>query len=336
MKNVWLWKVSLGACIFSLSTAQAAVVANLETPSATGAGKTVLSGFAYDTGGKTVTIKARVDGVTLATPEVIVPSGTIRQDVTANVNSGFSLGFNFGTAFNPPGPHTIGVEISAPGETTLVIDRAIKVIHPGTAAFVNDFDLSGASCSLQSDTINLTNVKVTPSGGGQPVTTNVGVQFATSEQELVFVSDSSNPVPTTFTANLTGAQEVPTPTSLAATGTGSLVLNPSNNTITCSLSFNNLTGAAIAAHIHLAPPGVAGAIIVPICSGSACTSPVSCPANTTLTADQVTALYQGNLYFNVHTNANQAGEGRGQVVAGAASSSGSAGGSTMPMPRGGY
>src|SRR5581483_2457009 len=255
-------------------------------------------------------------GVTLTGPEVIVPSGTIRQDVTANVNSGFSLGFNFGTAFNPPGPHTIGVEITAPGETPLIIDRAIKVIHPGNAAFVDDFDLSGASCSLQGDTITLNNVSVTPRGGGQAVTTNVGAQFAVSEQGLVFVSDSSNPVPNNFTATLNGAQEVPTPTSLTATGTGTLVLNRSNNTITsCSLTFSNLAGPAIAAHVHLAPPGTAGAIIVPLNLGAGGTSPATCTANTPLTAEQVTALDQGNLYFNVHTAANQAGEGRGQIVA---------------------
>jgi hypothetical protein len=316
MKNVRLWNVTLCAGLFWVSTAQAAIVANLETPTATGAGKTVLSGFAYDDGGKTVTIRARIDGVTLTGPEVIVPSGTIRQDVTANVNSGFSLLFNFGTAFNPPGPHTIGVEITAPGETPKIVDRAIKVIHPGNAAFVDDFDLSGASCSLQGDTINLNNVRITPSGGGQAVTTNLGAQFAVSEQELVFVSDSSNPTPTTFTANLNGSQEVPTPTSLTATGTGTLELNRSNNTITsCSLTFSNLTGAATAAHIHLAPPGTAGDIIVPLNLGSGGTSPATCTSNTPLTADQVTALDQGNLYFNVHTTANPTGEGRGQIVA---------------------
>src|SRR5262249_38746770 len=158
---------------------------------------------------------------------------------------------------NPPGPHTIGVEITAPGETPLVIDRAVEVIHLGNAAFVNDLDLSGASCSLQGNAVTLTNVRVTPSGGGQSVPTNLGAQFETSEQALVIVSDSSNPLPTTFTAHLNGSQEVPPPTSLTATGTGSLVLNRSNNTITCSLTFANLSGPAMAAHIHLAPPGVA-------------------------------------------------------------------------------
>src|SRR5262245_41062292 len=173
MKKAWLWEVTLCACLLSASVVQAAIVANLETPTTTGVGKTILSGFAYDTGGKTVTVRARIDGVTLTNPEVIVPSGTIRHDVTANVNSGFSLGFNFGTAFNPPGATTSGVEISAPGESPLIIDRAIDVIHIANAWYVDDLDLSGASSSLQGDTITLTNVRVTPSGGGQPVTTNL-------------------------------------------------------------------------------------------------------------------------------------------------------------------
>lgn len=316
MKNLRFWGITFGVWVLLASGAQAAIVANLETPTASGAGKTILSGFAYDTGGKTVTVRARIDGVTLTNPEVIVPSGTIRQDVTANVNSGFSLGFNFGTAFTPPGPHTIGVEITASGETPLIIDRAITVIHPGNATFIEDVDLSGAACSLQGDTINLTNARVIPSGGGQAVTTNLGVQFVTSEQGLVFVSDSSNPVPTTFHATINSSQEVPPPTSLTATGAGSLALNPNNNSITCSMTFSNLTGPAIGAHIHQASPGVTGPIIVSLDLGAGGTSPATCPAGATLTTDQISALYSGDLYFNVHTNANQAGEGRGQIVAG--------------------
>jgi hypothetical protein len=95
-----------------------------------------------------------------------------------------------------------------------------------------------------------------------------------------------------------------------------LVLNTSNNTITsCSMTFSNLTGPAVAAHIHLAPPGTPGPIIVPLTLGAGGTSPATCTADTVLTADQMTALLQGNLYFNVHTSANPAGEARGQIVA---------------------
>ena len=321
MKRVRFWGITFCVWLLSVSAARAAIVANLETPTSNGAGKTILSGFAYDTGGKTVTVRARIDGVTLTNPEVIVPSGTLRQDVTANVNSGFSLGFNFGTAFNPPGPHTIGVEITAPGETPLIIDRAIEVVHPGNAAFIEDLDLSGASCSLQGDTITLTNARVLPSGGGQAVTTNLGVQFFTSEQGLVVVSDASNPVPTTFHATINGSQEVPPPTSLTATGAGSLALNLNNNSITCSVTFGNLTGPAIGAHIHQAAPGETGPIIVSLTLGvggpyGGAPTSATCPAGSTLTTDQIAALYAGDLYFNVHTSANQSGEGRGQIVAG--------------------
>jgi hypothetical protein len=61
------------------------------------------------------------------------------------------------------------------------------------------------------------------------------------------------------------------------------------------------TGPAVAAHIHLASPGTAGPVIVPLTLGAGGRSP---------------ALLQGNLYFNVHTSAYMAGEARVQIVAG--------------------
>lgn len=317
MKNAWIWRITLCASLLSVSVARSEIVVTLEEPAAgqTGVGLSTIRGYAYDTGGKVVTIRPRFDGVTFDT---VLSCCDLRQDVTAEPDSGFNASINYGTLFTTPGPHLVGVEVSAPGEDPVAVDNAVVVLRPGNASFVTDFDLSTASCSIQGDQVVITGAMLT-SAGGTPVSTNLTAAYATNSQSLVFTNASGSPTPTNFAANLNGSQEVPSPTSFTGTGTGTLVINASNNTITsCSVTFSNLTGPAVAAHIHLAPPGIAGPIIIPLTLGAGGTSPATCSAGTGLTTEQVTALLQGNMYFNVHTSANPEGEIRGQIVAGAA------------------
>jgi hypothetical protein len=109
-----------------------------------------------------------------------------------------------------------------------------------------------------------------------------------------------------FVANLTGAQEVG-PTGSTATGVGSVIFDPATNGIIYRLQ-SNVVGAT-AAHIHQAPIGVSGPVIVPftlvgsVASGTA-----------TLTADQATALQAAGLYMNVHSPTFPSGEIRGQLL----------------------
>lgn len=81
-------------------------------------------------------------------------------------------------------------------------------------------------------------------------------------------------------------------------------------TLKWTLTFKNLSGPAMAAHIHTAPRGKAGPVTVPLCAP--CTSPVS--GTTVLTADQVKDLLAGKDYANVHTAKNAGGEVRGQIT----------------------
>jgi hypothetical protein len=317
MKKSWLWSITLCACLLFASAAQAAIVVELEEPAAgqSGVGLSTIRGFAYDTGGKAVTVRPRFDGVTFDT---VLSCCDLRQDVTAEPDSGFNASINYGTLFATPGPHMVGVEVSAEGETTVVVDHAVEVLKPGNATFVENFDLSAASCSIQGNQVVINDAMLT-STGGTPVSTDLTAEYATNSQSLVFTSASpGTAAATNFTANINASQEVPTPTVDTGTGTGTLVLDRSNNTITsCSFTFSNLTGPAIAAHIHQAPPGAPGDVVFGLTLGAGGTSPATCPAGQTLTAAQVEALDQGNLYFNVHTDANQAGEARGQLVAAA-------------------
>ena len=323
MQQRYLW-VPLSAALFafSLTSAHAAIRVNLETPvagqSASGIG--VVRGWAFAENGSQVTVALRLDGVVLSS--FTVECCSARQDVQTSVSgapleTGFGATVNFGD-ISPAGPHMVGVEVSATGETPVVVNRAVVVVRPGNVPLVGTFDLANASCTVEQaqDQILINNVNVSASGGS-PVTTNVRAKYQTEAQALVITEASGGPALTSFKANLNPSQEVPTPTTNSCTGTGTLTLN-ADNTITCSLTFSNLTGTASAAHIHQSPPGVAGPIIVPLnlASGSG-GSPATCPTpGNPLTAEQATALRQGNLYFNVHTAANPAGECRGQIVAG--------------------
>lgn len=113
-------------------------------------------------------------------------------------------------------------------------------------------------------------------------------------------------------ATLTAKAEVPAPKAPAgAQGTfsGTYVENAKGAKLTWKLTFSHLSGAATGAHIHLGKPGVAGAVIVPICGP--CKSGQT--GSGTIPKTVVAALEGGKAYVNVHTAKNAGGEIRGQV-----------------------
>ena len=88
-------------------------------------------------------------------------------------------------------------------------------------------------------------------------------------------------------------------------------LNTATKELTYTLTFDNLTGPATAAHFH--GPAAAGAnagVVVPL--GNNPTSPIH--GSKTLTDAQIADLEAGKWYVNVHTAANPGGEIRGQVT----------------------
>jgi hypothetical protein len=116
-----------------------------------------------------------------------------------------------------------------------------------------------------------------------------------------------------LTASLGAAREVPKPTGVGDSARGmftaGLTRKGTGGTLSWRLTFRGLTGAANAAHIHRARPGVAGPVVVALCGP--CRSGVRGTAR--LKAGTVTALLAGGAYVNVHTAKNPAGEIRGQV-----------------------
>jgi hypothetical protein len=132
---------------------------------------------------------------------------------------------------------------------------------------------------------------------------------------LVAVSIASgSPSATKYTAKLTAGQEVPKPTRVPAGATGAFTATLTGKKLAWTLTFSHLSGAALAAHIHLGKKGVAGNVLVPLCptaTSSSCKSPLK--GSATLTAGQIKTLNAGGLYVNVHTKKNANGEIRGQI-----------------------
>lgn len=136
-----------------------------------------------------------------------------------------------------------------------------------------------------------------------------------------------------FTENLAGTNEVPAATGSEANVTGAATItmtytqdssgNVSTATANFQVSLSGLTSSSVItmAHIHQAPVGVAGAIVVntglasgsvTITNGSASFTVNS--VNVPATIAQQLLTNSASFYFNVHTVENPGGVSRGQLV----------------------
>jgi hypothetical protein len=112
-----------------------------------------------------------------------------------------------------------------------------------------------------------------------------------------------------FKASLSGKSEVP-PNTAAGTGTVTATYDTATKKFTWKGSYSGLTGPATAAHFH--GPAAAGknaGVLVPISPNGP-----SFEGSATLNDAQAKALMDGDIYVNIHTAANKAGEIRGQLT----------------------
>lgn len=116
-----------------------------------------------------------------------------------------------------------------------------------------------------------------------------------------------------FEAVMSAAFENPPHDSISSgTGFASLTLDDTTNLLSWVVTYQNLTGPVTAAHIHNAPVGVNGPIVIPF--GSA-PFPNPITGSQVISSLLVSQLFAGNLYVNLHTAAFPAGEIRGQIHA---------------------
>ena len=135
----------------------------------------------------------------------------------------------------------------------------------------------------------------------------------------------------TYKAAMTVADEVPKPSAPAkARGVFSATVteNASTRVIRWTLTFRNLSGKAVAAHIHRGKPGVTGGVLLGLCGP--CKNGQTGKA--TISSAVADALEQGRAYVNVHTAKNTAGEIRGQAKLVKSTEDTTSGAQTTPTP----
>ena len=139
----------------------------------------------------------------------------------------------------------------------------------------------------------------------------LGAVVAAGILAVVSTASGSSVSTATFKAALTVGQVTPPikGTKPGASGTFTATLTGTN--LKWKLTYKNLTGTAIAAHIHLGARGKNGIALIALCGP--CKSPMSGTANS-VTDDVAGLMLKGGAYVNVHTSKNAEGEIRGEIT----------------------
>jgi hypothetical protein len=120
----------------------------------------------------------------------------------------------------------------------------------------------------------------------------------------------------TFAAKLKGNDEVP-PVNTAATGTAHFQLSSDGKQLNYDLSTTSLKDFMMA-HIHQGKTGENGQPVVELSMGKGkiTSSDLQGPLAGKHISDLVNMIKSGKAYVNVHTQQNQNGEIRGQIMSG--------------------
>lgn len=126
------------------------------------------------------------------------------------------------------------------------------------------------------------------------------------------VSGGGRPLST----SLSGAEEAPGPGDSDATGDAHLTLNQGQQRVCFELSWADVDGTVVAAHIHSGPAGTPGPVIVGLFSGTAhpgSGSAAGCVEGVDPALIKEIRQNPSAYYVNVHSTSFQAGAVRGQL-----------------------
>jgi hypothetical protein len=141
--------------------------------------------------------------------------------------------------------------------------------------------------------------------------------LATAALVTAAVALGAQPPAPTFVAVLTSDEEVPSCSAATNAARGNFVahvVDQATGTVEWKLIANNLPGNIVAAHIHVAPKGVAGPVVQPLPPTPGAENGVV--GTGTFSNSALVAAIQANpdgYYVNVHTNVCPPGVIRGQL-----------------------
>ncbi len=116
-----------------------------------------------------------------------------------------------------------------------------------------------------------------------------------------------------FTSILSGEAEVPSVITNAR-GVTTFNMNGTMDTLFVNGTFSGLSGTITGAHIHQAEAGMNGDVVINLTSHINNNQVMGFVTGEDLTAAKMKAMLDGNTYLNIHTEANPAGEIRGQLM----------------------
>ena len=120
---------------------------------------------------------------------------------------------------------------------------------------------------------------------------------------------------TPLRTTLTGAEEAPDPGDPDATGSATLRLNQGRGRVCFQISWADVDGTVTAAHIHEAPAGEPGDVVVPLFSGEygSTDSESGCIRGVARSTIKDIRKNPSDYYVNVHSTVFPGGAIRGQL-----------------------
>jgi len=140
---------------------------------------------------------------------------------------------------------------------------------------------------------------------------SVGMSLALAMASMLVLAGSATAGGRPISVGLTGAAEAPGPGDPDGSGTVSLTFNPGTGEVCYDYSVTGVAPLA-AAHIHVAPVGSPGPVVIPLPP----TSPTGGHGCVTADRSLIVAILINPTayYFNVHNAEFQAGALRGQLT----------------------
>lgn len=149
--------------------------------------------------------------------------------------------------------------------------------------------------------------------GGDSTGDNTGDNTGDGDGDGGTGDSELNPNLETISIALDSTSTVPPANVDGATGNGSFSVDTETGALAGSVTVSGTTGQPTVAHIHNGGPGVAGPIVISLDANEDGTV-WTAPEGATLDAAGIALFEAGELYVNVHTDANAPGELRSQLV----------------------